>query len=432
MDETLRRKTLRYTGEIVSTISESLKPVRRKPFSDKDTQIISAPTKKPQRSIPIAMYAGAIGILVTGTGVALWQKTLPQTTVPIAPSPSSIPTTPSPKPSTGDEPMQATWRLGHTILLLKLGLGSVWLLRLLMQRRQHSPDSSVPVPAQNTSKRSSDSSHGSDPPISDPVENVPNLTTEMLRVTGDEVLTSLAVQQIAMAVQPITATSNPRSSDRFILAGDYLPVTQRQMKQSWRHLRRMVREGMKTELDLEQTVSQISSKGMLLEPVLVPRRVNRTELILLIDRDGSMAAFHALGERLVETAVMGGKLGKTETYYFKNCPMGYLYHDRVHSESETLAEVQTKLQRDRTVVLIFSDAGAARGGLNYDRVGLTLTFLQELRSHVRYVTWLNPMPKSRWAGTTAAEIARLLPMFDSTREGLDRAIDVLQGKQIGV
>jgi uncharacterized protein with von Willebrand factor type A (vWA) domain len=240
---------------------------------------------------------------------------------------------------------------------------------------------------------------------------------------GDEVLAAQVMQQMTM-------TGNPRSSDRFVLSADYLPVTQRQMKQSWRHLRRMVREGRATELDLEQTVRQIASKGMLLEPVLVPRRVNRTELVLLIDRDGSMVAFHALADRSIETALMGGKLGKAGTYYFHNCPVGYLYHDRVHSESEPVAEVLAKLQRDRTVVLIFSDAGAARGGLNHDRVDLTIKFLQQLQAHVRYVAWLNPMPKSRWAGTTAAEIAREVPMFDSTREGLDRAIDVLRGKHI--
>jgi uncharacterized protein len=424
--------------EIVSTISEAVKPVIEigetvqsviTPGSvpTPDSQIISATPKKQQRAILIAICAGAIGILIAGAGVTLWNNTRRQTTVQIAPSPSPIPT----KPSIVNEPMQATWRLGDAIFLLKLSLGSFWVIRFMMQRRQRSSYTSVPIPDKNPSKQPPDSDRQSDTPIPNPVENIPNLTTQMLRVMGDEVLTALVVQEITRAAQPITTTIQLRSRDRFVLSGDYLPITQWQMKQSWRHLRRMVREGIATELDLDRTVSQIASKGILLEPVLAPRKVNRTELILLIDRDGSMVAFHALADRLIETALMGGRLGKAGTYYFKNCPVGYLYHDRVHSNSEPVAELLAKLQRDRTVVLIFSDAGAARGGLNSDRIKLTMTFLRQLQAHVRYVAWLNPMPKSRWVGTTAAEIARVLPMFDSTREGLDRVIDVLRGKQIG-
>jgi uncharacterized protein len=60
---------------------------------------------------------------------------------------------------------------------------------------------------------------------------------------------------------------------------DYLPVTQRQMQQSWRYLRRFVREGTPTELDVEATVRQMAQSGMLLDPVLVPPRRSQTELL---------------------------------------------------------------------------------------------------------------------------------------------------------
>ena len=81
---------------------------------------------------------------------------------------------------------------------------------------------------------------------------------------------------------------------RFNFSNEYFPVTRRQMKQSWRHLRRLVREGPREELDVAATVEKVSHQGLLLEPVLIPHRINRTQLLLLIDRDGSMAPFHAL------------------------------------------------------------------------------------------------------------------------------------------
>jgi len=167
---------------------------------------------------------------------------------------------------------------------------------------------------------------------------------------------------------------------------------------------------------------------MLLNPVLVARRTNRTELVLLIDQDGSMVPFHSLSARLVETALRGGRLGKAGAYYFHNCPVDYLYNDPMHQEAELIEDVLRGFKRDRTAVLIFSDAGAARGGLNLERAELTATFLQQLKQHVRYVAWLNPMPKPRWSTSTARDIALQVPMFEATRQGLDEAIDALRGR----
>ena len=79
-------------------------------------------------------------------------------------------------------------------------------------------------------------------------------------------------------------------------------------------------------------------------------------------------------------------------------------------------------------MFIFSDAGAARGGYSEERYELTKEFLAQLKQRLRYIAWLNPMPRSRWLGTTAGEIARLVPMFEVSRLGLQDAIGVLRGR----
>lgn len=209
---------------------------------------------------------------------------------------------------------------------------------------------------------------------------------------------------------------------------EYFPVTRRQMKQLWRYFRRPLREGPPTELDVEATVNQIGRQGLLLEPILVPRRVNRTEMLLLIDQDGSMVPFQALSRRLAETALRGGRLGKAGIYYFHNCPVDYLYQDPNHLEAELVSNIVTNHCSPRTAVLIFSDAGAARGGYNDERYELTKEFITQLKQQVRYIAWLNPMPRSRWHSTTASAIANLVPMFELTRRGLQDAIGVLRGR----
>jgi uncharacterized protein with von Willebrand factor type A (vWA) domain len=141
-----------------------------------------------------------------------------------------------------------------------------------------------------------------------------------------------------------------------------------------------------------------------------------------------MVPFHALSRRLAETAMRGGHLGGAGIYYFHNCPIEYLYSDSNHQEAELVSDIITHVCSDRTAILIFSDAGAARGGYNEERYELTKEFLAKLKQRVRYVAWLNPIPKKRWNKTTAGEIARMVPMFELNRRGMQDAIGVLRGR----
>ena len=125
-----------------------------------------------------------------------------------------------------------------------------------------------------------------------------------------------------------------------------------------------------------------------------------------------MVPFHALSHRLAETAVRGGRLGKAGIYYFRNCPMDYLYHDPNHQEAEVISDMLARLP-ERTVVLIFSDAGAARGGYSEERIEITEKFLRHLKQRVRYIAWLNPMPQKRWLGTTEHLQAQPTPVKKS-------------------
>jgi uncharacterized protein len=308
-----------------------------------------------------------------------------------------------PKPTTVTPDFYKTLIIGFLLLILVVIAGYVifrLIIKLNTQRRTINNSS----PPQQIKKRSA--STGS---------------SEMTPKVEDEIQVATSVRQAARRKAEIT-------QKHFNDTNEYFPVTRRQMKQSWRYLRRLVREGVPTELDVEATVNQIGRQGLLLKPVLVPRRVNRTELLLLIDQDGSMVPFHALSNRLAETALRGGRLGEADIYYFHNCPIEYLYQDPNHQMAELIGDILDCLRSGSATVLIFSDAGAARGGFSRERIELTAAFLDKLKQRVRYIAWLNPMPRSRWLGTTSGEIARLVPMFEFSRRGLDRAIGVLRGQ----
>ncbi len=253
----------------------------------------------------------------------------------------------------------------------------------------------------------------------DPYINLPKtaLSSEVIRTMTDEIQVAKAISQ-----------SNNQKGEIFPLIVNDLPITHRQMKQGWRYLRQFSREGAPVELDMEATIQQVAQQGILLNPVLVPQRTNRVELLLLIDRDGSMVPFHHLSQELADTALRGGRFSQVRVYYFHNCPDEYLYSDPYHLNAETIDNCLSSLAKTRTVCLIFSDAGAARGRFSSRRRRLTKFFLKELGQYVRYTAWLNPVPRYRWETTTAHDIAALVPMFEVNRQEFYMAIDVLRGR----
>jgi len=213
---------------------------------------------------------------------------------------------------------------------------------------------------------------------SEPIKSSPEISSELMRMEdeaeGAKVIT--AIQANRQNVDEF-----PYIPMQFVLTGDYLPITRRQMKQTWRYLRCFVRQGTRKEIDIEATVNEIGRNGFLLKPVIVPSRINKAELLLLIDQNGSMVPFHALSQRLRETAIRGGRFGKTYVYYFHNIPHEWLYQDTALIEGEKTDDVMARLHpkhSKHTHVVILSDAGAARGWFNSERLKATLTFFSQI------------------------------------------------------
>jgi uncharacterized protein with von Willebrand factor type A (vWA) domain len=263
------------------------------------------------------------------------------------------------------------------------------------------------------------STEGEAPPVTLPASGQATRTESLLLAKPSSLMDDQSVLQ--------AAARRDLPEQRFLRNAEYYPVTRRQMKQTWRYLRKPVREGPEVEFSVEETVRAVTRCGMLLSPSLIPRRLNRAALLLLIDRKGSMTPFHGLGQRLEDTAVRGGRLGDAAVYYFHDYPQQYVYRNPVMTRPLRV-EGLTGGNQSQRAVLIFSDAGAARGGFDPDRVEATRNFLERMRRSTGRIAWLNPMPYSRWAGTSAKPIAECVAMFEFSRQGMDHAMDLLRGR----
>ncbi|MFS0518790.1 SUMF1/EgtB/PvdO family nonheme iron enzyme [Nostoc sp. UIC 10607] len=209
----------------------------------------------------------------------------------------------------------------------------------------------------------------------------------------------------------------PASSDAAVVVtsvstklkeGDYFPVRRQQLRRGWRLLMQKLPGSIPSQIDIRETVTDVAKRGFFLKPVLTAPQIQYREVVLLIDQKGSMVPFHPFCRQLVEIW-QGAKI-----YYFRNSPTEELYHDSQCWQGESIKSILRRFSQKKTLVVIVSDAGAARRRTVPSRWEETVDFLAMLTPRVNKVAWLNPLPRFHWRNTTAkfiAEVNSLVPMF---------------------
>ncbi|MEE3717286.1 hypothetical protein V2H45_11050 [Tumidithrix elongata RA019] len=211
------------------------------------------------------------------------------------------------------------------------------------------------------------------------------------------------------------------------------PISRRYMVYAWRHLRRLVPFGRQDILDVDATVSSVAERGFYLSPTYRRREVNRTHLLLFVDREGSMTPFHRFVRHLVETAQDESGLERVDVFYFRNVFEDIVFCDQYLTQPLALKPIATtkaalaECDRD-AIAIVISDAGAARGHDSFERFHACTEFLYTLRQEVDTIVWLNPLPQERWRNTSAEKIAYFVPMYALEPEGLSAAIDRARGQ----
>lgn len=234
--------------------------------------------------------------------------------------------------------------------------------------------------------------------------------------------------QPEVASLPVQAPFAPIEREGLLPLQNYFPLSRRSMVYGWRFLRRPVADGSKNVLDIPATIQSVTDQGYYLAPVYRRQQRNQARLVLLIDQNGSMMPFHRFARDLVETAREESLLQKenVQVFYFHNVPASHVYQDLYLTSPVPIKEMLGQCDNE-TSVLIVSDAGAARGYRQQERIQTTTRFLLQLQKQTHLIAWLNPMRRSRWVGSSAEILSYLVPMFQMDRLGFSEAIDVIRG-----
>lgn len=269
------------------------------------------------------------------------------------------------------------------------------------------------------------------PPPIKPPSNLPQIPPRRKSPSTkkqDEVQVLTAVQT-GTTLKP-TPVSTPfeeaKKAKEFHFQPTDFPIKLHDIQVSWRLLKQAKQVSFEYELDIEATINKIEQEGIFSDVVMRPLQTRRTELLLLIDDSSAMIPFFPVLQPFIQ-AITEARITPAKIYRFTNYPDEYLYHWHHPTKAESLTNLLPKLHRNRTVALIFSDAGSATATYSQERIQGISQFLTALTPCIRQIIWLNPLPPIRWEQTSAWTIdavlnGKMLPYEPTRLQSLTREI----------
>ncbi|WP_421800007.1 hypothetical protein [Haliscomenobacter sp.] len=161
------------------------------------------------------------------------------------------------------------------------------------------------------------------------------------------------------------------------------------------------------------------------------QRVSEQKVILLSDHQGSMAAFESWGDYLFRVFTDHPAIKSVERYFFHDFPSAVeddngsktlkFYTNPEHTSAFTLERILGN-QAAPIWLVIFSDAGVYQPTLDHESLQHWMDFFDAIAKRGVTVSWFNPLPKRRWAGSLANYLSLMVKMEAFNPEGTRSAI----------
>lgn len=214
------------------------------------------------------------------------------------------------------------------------------------------------------------------------------------------------------------------------------PLTQAQMGEALKRLRRMVPVGPKDNLNIEETIRATTKNAGEIEIIFDRSLRDRLKIILMIDNGGwSMDPYVDVVQTLFNYA--RAQFKDVKTFFFHNTVYDFVWEDPPRRYKPQRVQDMASWDPD-TRLIIVGDASmapyelmATDGSIHIEeRSGLpSIDRLNLLGGVFRHTVWLNPTPIHLWPMTrTIGVISNIFPMFELTLEGLDNAVTSLMAR----
>ncbi len=219
---------------------------------------------------------------------------------------------------------------------------------------------------------------------------------------------------------------------------DKVEIDTRNIKLALKRLRHFTREGIPTELDINDTIKRTSQNAGMLDISMVPDKKNRVKVLLLMDVGGSMDDHVELCGRIFSAAKHEFK--HLEFYYFHNLIYDHVWKDNKRRWDERMPTLELiyKYNRDYKVIIV-GDAAMSPyelyytgGAIDHNNDESGLAWMQKLKNHFKDMVWINPIAEYSWDFYETTIRLREFTgyrMFPMTLDGLVKAMQCLKNSK---
>ena len=212
---------------------------------------------------------------------------------------------------------------------------------------------------------------------------------------------------------------------------DQVTINTRNIKMALRRLRKLTREGLQDEFDLDNTITATAKNAGLLDVKYRSEKKNSVRVLLLIDIGGSMDDHAKTCEQVFSAAKSEFK--SLDYFYFHNCVYENIWknNNRRHSEyleTENLLRTYSK----NTKLIFIGDALMSPYEITYPGGSVEhwnekpgVFYINKLVNYFDKVIWLNPEQKQNWQYSQSTMILRDLVkknMFQMNLKGIESAM----------
>ena len=212
---------------------------------------------------------------------------------------------------------------------------------------------------------------------------------------------------------------------------DQVTVNTRNIKMALRRLRKLTREGLQDEFDLDNTITATAKNAGLLDVKYRSEKKNSVRVLLLIDIGGSMDDHAKSCEQVFSAAKSEFK--SLDYFYFHNCIYENIWknNNRRHSENietENLLRIYSK----NTKLIFIGDALMSPYEITYPGGSVEhwnekpgVFYINKLVNYFDKVVWLNPEQSQNWQYSQSTLILRDLVkknMFQMNLKGIESAM----------
>ena len=208
------------------------------------------------------------------------------------------------------------------------------------------------------------------------------------------------------------------------------PLTEFQIGEALKRLRRMVPSGPKDLVNIDKTIYETMRNAGEVEIIFDRRLTDRLKVILMIDNGGwSMDPYIDVVKTLFNYA--RSQFKDLKIYYFHNAIYDHVWLDPQRQYKPEAVEEFIRRDPDTRIIMV-GDASMAPYELTHPNGAIYINQRQSLPSierlkflsrTFRHTVWLNPQSENIWGYTwTIAAIRDVFPMFELTLDGLEKAV----------